>query len=70
MTRPRLRWWFLIVAIVAVAVVGIWSRVEGRKAITDPRAVAAAEDDVYEAVVWHVYIPNKKTPPHAMWQLN
>lgn len=61
MTRPRLRWWFLIVAFVVVAVVSVWRRVDGRKAITDPRAVAVAEDDVYETVVRHLYIPSKKS---------
>jgi hypothetical protein len=49
------------VAFVVVAVVGVWRRVDGRKAITDPRAVAVAEDDVYETVVRHLYIPSKKS---------
>ena len=62
MTRRKLRWWFFIVAVVTVAiVVGVWKQVEARKLITDPRAVAAAEDEVYEAVVRHVYVPNQRS---------
>jgi len=56
-TRPRLRWWFLIVAFVVVAVVSVWRRVDGRKAITDPRAVAVAEDDLYETCNAQHYSP-------------
>ena len=60
MTKPGIISWSLIVAVVAVSVVGAWSRVGGRKAITDRRAIAAAEDEIYEAVVRHVYLPENK----------
>lgn len=63
MTKPGILWWFLIVAVVAViavSVVGVWNRVGGRQSITDPTAVAVAEDEVYEVVVRHVYVPENK----------
>jgi hypothetical protein len=58
----RRRWWFFVIAaVVAVAIVSVLGKcTEGRRLITDPAAVAAAEDEVYEAVVRHVYIPDKK----------
>jgi hypothetical protein len=57
----RLRWTFIIAAVVTVAIVFVlWRRAEERRLITNPTAVALAEDEVYEAVVQHVYVPDKK----------
>ena len=57
------RWWSSLVALVAVAVVFVlWEHIEARRRISDPKALAAEEDEVYAAVVRHVYLPNKKNP--------
>jgi hypothetical protein len=57
------RWCFFIAiaAVVAVAIVSVLGKcTKGCRRITDLAAVAAAEDEVYEAVVRNVYIPDKK----------
>lgn len=62
MTRSRWRLFIAIAAVVAVAIAFVsWKRVEARRLINDPAAVAAAEDEVYEAVVRHLTFHRRRT---------